>query len=111
MTHILPKPLTKGDTIGIIAPSGPITDSEAILRGKNYLEKLGYNVILSEHVFDKDRYLSSSDKNRLEDLHWAFENPQINTIICARGGYGALRLINDINYELIKKSKKFLWLF
>lgn len=106
MDYVLPKPLTKGDTIGVIAPSGPICDREPILRAKTFFENLGYNVVFSENIFSKDRYLSAPDKKRLDDLHWAFSNPDINTIICARGGYGALRLINDIDYELIKNNPK-----
>ena len=106
MSYILPKPLTKGDTIAIIAPSGPILDKEAIIRGKEFLESEGYNVVLSEHIFEQDRYLSASDTERLEDLHKAFADKNIDTIICARGGYGALRLINKIDYDLIKNNPK-----
>ena len=106
MSYILPKPLKIEDTIGVIAPSGPICERNAIYRAKDFLEQRGYNVIFSKHLFEQDRYLSSSDKNRLEDIHWAFSSPEIDTIICARGGYGALRLINDIDYELIKTNPK-----
>lgn len=106
MSHILPKPLTKGDTIGVIAPSGPICDSDAIMRAKTFFENLGYNIIFGKHLFEKERYLSSTDEKRLEDLHWAFSTPQIDTIICARGGYGALRLIDKIDYDLISKNPK-----
>ena len=99
MSYILPKPLTKGDTIGVIAPSGPILDKEAILRAKSFFEGLGYNVVFSKHTFSQDRYLSATDEERLEDLHWAFSIKEIDTIICARVGYGAVRLINQIDYE------------
>ena len=70
------------------------------------MEGLGYKVVFSEHTFSQDRYLSATDEERLEDLHWAFSNKEIDTIICARGGYGALRLINKIDYELIKQNPK-----
>lgn len=106
MSYILPKSLTKGDTIGVIAPSGPILDKEPMYRAKSFLEGLGYKVVFSEHTFSQDRYLSATDEERLEDLHWAFSNKEIDTIICARGGYGALRLINKIDYELIKQNPK-----
>lgn len=106
MSYILPKPLTKGDTIGVIAPSGPVMDREPIERAKKFFEDNGYRVVFSEHLFEQDRYLSAPDKVRLEDLHQAFLNPEIDTIICARGGYGAIRLINDIDYELIKQNPK-----
>jgi len=106
MNYVLPKPLTKGDTIGVIAPSGPIENKTPILNAKYFFESLGYNVVLAKHIFDKDRYLSSTEDNRLNDLHWAFSNSNIDTIICARGGYGALRLVDKIDYELIKNNPK-----
>ena len=106
MNHILPKPLKKGDTISVIAPSGPVGDKAPLMRAKSFFEENGYNVVFAEHVFEQDRYLASSDKKRIEDIHWAFSSPDIDTIICARGGYGALRLINDIDYEIIKNNPK-----
>lgn len=106
MSYILPKPLKVGDTIGVIAPSGPICEKDAIYRAKDFFEKKGYKVVFSKHLFEQDRYLSAPDKARLEDIHWAFSDPKIDTIICARGGYGALRLIHDIDYELIKSNPK-----
>ena len=106
MSYILPKPLKVGDTIGVIAPSGPICEQEAIYRAKSFFETMGYQVVFSKHLFEQDRYLSAPDKARIEDIHWAFSNDEIDTIICARGGYGALRLINDIDYNLIKSNPK-----
>lgn len=106
MSYILPKPLRLGDTIGVIAPSGPICEQDAIYRAKSFFETLGYQVVFSKHLFEQDRYLSAPDKARIEDIHWAFSNDEIDTIICARGGYGALRLINDIDYNLIKTNPK-----
>jgi len=106
MAYILPKHLAKGDTIGIIAPSGVITNKDAIYRGAKYLETLGYNILFGKNLFKQDKYLAGTDVERLDDLHWAFENSEIDTIICARGGYGCLRLINDIDYQLIQNNPK-----
>ncbi len=106
MNYILPKPLKKGDTIAVIAPAGPISYNAPILRAKKYFENLGYEITFGQHLFDQDRYLAASDEDRLEDLHWAFGNKDIDAIICARGGYGTLRIINDIDYNLIKYNPK-----
>ena len=106
MNYTEPKPLQKGDTIAFIAPAGSILDANAIDRAKNYFENNGYNVVYSKHLFNQNKYMSDTDSNRLEDLHWAFSNKDINAIICARGGYGCLRLINDIDYNLIKNNPK-----
>ncbi len=105
MNLIKPKKLKNGDTIAIIAPSGPV-DFDKVINGKNYFESLGYKVKLGSNIQKSDRYLAGTDKERLEDLHWAFSDPEIDCIICARGGYGAIRLIDKIDYNLIKKNPK-----
>ena len=106
MNYIQPKPLQKGDTISVIAPAGSVIDADAIIRAKKYFENAGYKVILSEHLFNQNKYLSDTDENRLADLHDAFINKDVNAIICARGGYGSLRLIDKIDYNLIKNNPK-----
>lgn len=105
MNLIKPKKLKLGDTIAIIAPSGEISEDK-LKNGKNYFETLGFKVVLGKNVLSKDRYLAGSDEQRASDIEWAFLNPDINAIICARGGYGALRLLDKINYDLIKSNPK-----
>jgi len=97
--------MNKGDTIGIIALSGDC-DREKIDNAKANIEALGYRVELSQNIFDKDRYLAGSDEVKINELHRFFEDDEIKLILCARGGYGAIRLINDINYDLIKNNPK-----
>lgn len=106
MNYSIPKPLKKGDTIAFIAPAGGVKDPDAIERAKNYFEENGYKVVYSEHLFNQNKYFSDTDENRLSDLHWAFQTPDIDAIICARGGYGCLRLIDKIDYDLVKKNPK-----
>lgn len=106
MNYIEPKPLTKGDTIEFIAPAGAIRDKDAIERAKKYFENKGFNVKYSKHLFNQYNYLSDTDENRLEDLHNAFLDKDVNAIICGRGGYGCLRLIDKIDYNLIKCNPK-----
>lgn len=106
MTYIEPKPLTKGDTIAFIAPAGPIKDRDNIERAREHFERNGYKIVYSKHLFNKTGYLSDTDEHRLEDLHWAFEDNKIDGIICGRGGYGCLRLINNIDFAMITKHPK-----
>jgi len=105
MDNLLPK-LKQNATIGIIAPAGSIKDKVNIERAKDYFQGLGYKVVYGQHLFGKNKYMSGSDEERLSDLYWAFENKEIDAIICARGGYGCLRLINKIDYEKIRNNKK-----
>ncbi len=105
MNIIKPKKLKQGATIGIIAPSGTV-DIEKVEKAKLYFENKGYKVKLGSNITKQERYLAGCDEDRLSDLHNAFQDPEIDAIVCARGGYGASRLINKIDYELIKQNPK-----
>lgn len=105
MNLIKPKKLKEGDTIAIIAPSGNI-DIEKINNAKKYFENRGYKIKSGSHLECECRYLGGKDEDRLSDIHEAFADNNINAIICARGGYGAVRLIKKINYNLIKNNPK-----
>ena len=106
MNLIKPEFLKKGDTIGILSTSGIVEDTESVTRAKNYLEKQGYKVVLSDNIFHKNRYLSGSDEDKIKELHRFFSDKSIKAIICVRGGYGAIRLVKDIDYHLIKNNPK-----
>lgn len=105
MNLIKPKKLNLGDKIRIIAPSGPV-DMDKINQAKIYFENKGYKVELGSHITDEYNYLAGSDENRLADLHEAFSDKDTKAIICARGGYGALKLVDKIDYKLLEENPK-----
>ncbi len=105
MNLLKPKNLKRGDTIAIIAPCGNV-DLQKIYNAKKYFENKGYKVKLGKNIDKCDKYLAGNDSERLEDLENAFIDNEVNAIICARGGYGAIRLINKINYDIIRKNPK-----
>ncbi|MCM1073540.1 MAG: LD-carboxypeptidase, partial [Bacteroides sp.] len=92
-------------TIGIIALSGAC-DKEKIENSKACLEKMGFKVKLSKNIFDRVRYLAGSDEDKLAELYRFFKDPEIDLILNARGGYGTIRLINKIDYDIIKNNQK-----
>lgn len=106
MNLIKPKKLNKGDTIAIIALSGAVESKENILRAKKYFGGKCYNVVLSDNIFDENRYLAGSDEKKVEELHKFFKNPEIKMILCARGGYGTIRLLDKIDWDIIKNNPK-----
>lgn len=106
MNLIKPKRLNKGDTIGIIALSSAVTDKKSLVKAKKYLETKGYKVVLSENIFDKNRYLAGSDEKKVQELHRFFQDKSINAILCARGGFGAIRLLDKIDWNIIKNNPK-----
>lgn len=107
MNLIKPKKLKKGDTISIIAPAGAV-DINLIRKAEEYFKNCGYNVKLGANINKHYRDFSGSDNERLEDLHNAFADSETNAIICARGGFGTLKLLNRIDYDLIKNNPKIL---
>ena len=92
-------------TIGIIALSGGV-NKELLESTINELKTLGYKIKLSKNIYDQNRYLAGSDGGKLEELYRFFQDPKIDIILAARGGYGAIRLINKIDYNIIRKNPK-----
>lgn len=105
MNLLKPRKLKQGGTIGIIAPSGA-ADYEKILRAAGYFKQKGFNVKIGSACGNCDRYLAGTDEERLNDLHNAFSDNEIDAIVCVRGGYGALRLIDKIDYSIIANNPK-----
>jgi len=105
--NIKPARLRKGHGIGIIAPAGPVTRSE-LQPAIDILTERGYHVTPAPHLFHRDGYLAGDDDARLEDLHAMFSDGSIKAIFCARGGYGSLRLLDRIDYDLIRSNPKII---
>lgn len=106
MKTIKPKQLKKGDLIGVISPASSPDNLEKIEEGVKYLERLGYRVIVGKNVGKIRGYLAGTDEERLADLHSMFANKDVKAIFCIRGGFGTIRLLDKINYSLIKKNPK-----
>ncbi|MCE5284451.1 MAG: LD-carboxypeptidase [Pelosinus sp.] len=105
MNIIKPKRLCPGHTLGIIAPASP-GDKGAAEAGMAFLETQGFTIKLGKSVFDAWGDLAGPDLLRAEDINTMFADPQIDGIICLRGGYGTMRLLNLLDYALIKKNPK-----
>lgn len=105
MNLIKPHILSSGDTIAIITPSGPVEYDQIIL-AKTYFENKGYKIKLGKNLFNTNKYLAGTDEERVEDLHNAFLDDEVNAIVCARGGYGAIRLIKMLDFEVIRRHPK-----
>jgi muramoyltetrapeptide carboxypeptidase len=106
MNVIKPPRLKKQDLISIISPASAPLDASKVHRGVRYFESLGYRVTISKNVFNVNGYLAGTDEERAEDLNQAFADKNVKAIICSRGGYGTPRILDRIDYELIKKNPK-----
>lgn len=93
MPIIRPRALRAGDTVGIVAPAGPVEREDAPAAGIATLERLGFRVRFDRRIFQAARYLAGPDEARAEELMRFFEDPEIRAIVALRGGYGCARLL------------------
>lgn len=107
MERLKGRALSVGDTIGIVAPSSPVREWEVLIKGKARLEERGYKVKLGASCYETyGGYLAGRATRRAADIHDMFESPEIDAIICLRGGYGAMQLLPLLNYNIIREHPK-----
>lgn len=104
---IQPSHLKQGDTIGIVCPSGNIP-LEKVQICIQTLEKWGYSVKLGTTVGAKKDSFSGSDQQRAEDLQTMLDDASVKAILCARGGYGASRIIGSMNFKNFNEHPKWI---
>ena len=106
---IQPELLKSGDTISILAPSGVLNNFDnKITKAINIFKSWGLNVVLGNHIYDKNGHFAGTDKNREKDFQKALDNKNIKAIWCARGGYGAVRIIDKLNFDNYLKNPKWI---
>lgn len=98
--------LKKGDKIALIAPSGAIQDENLISKGVELFKKAGYELVVYPTCNKKHLTFAGDETERLKDIKNAFKNKEIKAILCARGGFGAIKLLDKINYKTIKNNPK-----
>jgi len=97
--------LKPGNILGVCAPSSHF-DVKKLTLGIQVIEKLGFKVNIPEDIFKKKRYLAGEDIMRATVINRLFLDPGIDGIICARGGFGALRILDHLNWDTIKQNPK-----
>ena len=99
------KKLKKGDTIGIVAPAS-FSNYENICSAKENIEKMGFKVVLGECTQRQWYSFAGTDEERAQEINSFFADDSIDAIICMRGGYGCNRIVERIDFELIKSHPK-----
>ncbi len=100
------KALQAGDKVGIISPAGHLNSPEDIRLPLDYLASLGLECVLGAHVFDRNFYMAGTDSDRAKDLHQFFKDPDIKAVFTTAGGCGSQRLLDILDYDLIKNNPK-----
>jgi muramoyltetrapeptide carboxypeptidase len=107
---IAPAALPAGALIGVIAPAGP-ADAERVAQVPALLARHGFQARLYPSCHARHPalpYLAGSDELRLRDLHQAFSDPAVDAVLCLRGGYGCMRLLDRIDTALLRRHPKLL---
>ena len=102
-----PQYLSKGSRIAIVSPAGYI-NPDFVTSAEAHLKSIGYNVEISEHCLGRHNQMAGTDDERLADLQKALDNPEIDAILCSRGGYGVNHIIDKI--DMTKFTQKPKWI-
>ena len=105
--NLTPPPLQKGDLIEIVAPAKAI-DAEHVYFTQKYLENCGFRVKISPNCLGQHHYFSGDVPQRLSDIQNAIDDPEVKAILCARGGYGCLQIVDKIQWANFVRFPKWL---
>ena len=103
-----PTPLTPGARVALVAPAGPLRNAEELDRASANARSLGWEPVIAEHALARRGYFAGDDAARLGDLMRGIRDPEIAGIWCLRGGYGAMRLLADIDFAALARTPKAL---
>ncbi|CAL9596540.1 putative murein peptide carboxypeptidase [Streptomyces sp. enrichment culture] len=101
-----PPRLAPGARVAVVAPSGPVPE-ERLAAGLDVLRGWGLDPVAAPHVLDRHRefgYLAAGDADRAADLQNAWCDPAVDAVICARGGYGAQRMVDALDWEAMRAA-------
>jgi len=108
MKKIYPKSLKKGDKIAIISPAGAVEPTQ-LEKGLQMIKNKGFEPVLGENLYTKfsNGYnYAGTEKQRLQDINWALNDPEISAIWASRGGYGCQHLVENLKLKEFTKNPK-----
>lgn len=100
-----PHGLNQGDSIGIVAAAGKV-DPLSVEKGCRIIIENGFVPVVSEMLYNQNGYFAGTDRERSESLMSMFLDPRIKAVLCARGGYGCMRILDLLDYDLIAANPK-----
>ena len=106
--RLLPMPIRKGDTVGLVSPSSASDDSFSLQLAREAMEALGFKVKAGAHFAARRGHLAGTDAERAGDLTAMFADREVKAIVCTRGGSGAARLLPLLDYGAIRRNPKAL---
>jgi muramoyltetrapeptide carboxypeptidase len=102
----LPHPLAPGALVAVVAPSSPF-DRDELFRGLAWLRQR-YRLRISTGIFTRSGYMAGQDARRASELAGAMRDPDVAAILCARGGYGAMRILDELPWDAFAAAPKWI---
>lgn len=102
---VRPAALRPGDIVRLVSPSGP-PQEEKTAAGIALLESWGLTVEVSEHAYDRMGYLAGTDEVRAAEFNAALRDPKVRAVVCTRGGYGATRMVDHVDFDAVARDPK-----
>lgn len=104
-----PKPLHRGDTIGLVGISGALREADVKYpKMMEAIDALGYRVIEADSCRERYGYLSGTDESRARGLNQMFADDRVDAVVCMRGGYGVARMLDRVDFDVIRANPKIL---
>ncbi|MCH2034368.1 MAG: LD-carboxypeptidase [Tenacibaculum sp.] len=104
-----PAYLQKGDMIAIVAPAGILKNRKHVIdKAKELAESWGLKVVIGKHVFTQANHFAGTDEQRCQDFQEALDNPEVKAIWSARGGYGSVRILDQLDFSKFKENPKWI---
>jgi muramoyltetrapeptide carboxypeptidase len=107
-TLVRPPRLVPGSRVALVAPAGPILERDDLTRAQDLCRALDYEPVLGKNAYNRHGYLAGTDDERVADLNAAVQDPAIDAIWCIRGGYGTIRLIDQVDFAALARHPKAL---
>ncbi|MBE0638828.1 MAG: LD-carboxypeptidase [Bacteroidales bacterium] len=104
---ITPSNLTKGDLIGLVSPASAI-EAPVLNNAAALIKRMGYRVITGKHVLDKYHQFAGTDENRAADFQQMLDQTEVRMILCTRGGYGTMRIIDKLDFTRFMEHPKWI---
>ncbi|HEX8984600.1 MAG TPA: LD-carboxypeptidase [Bryobacteraceae bacterium] len=103
---VRPRALREGDTVGLITPATYVSDPDRLALAVRTVRYFGLRPKMGRNVAKRAGYLGGTDQERVDDLHDMFRDPEVQGVFAIRGGYGSERLLDRIDYALLRANPK-----
>jgi muramoyltetrapeptide carboxypeptidase len=104
---LIPPPLAAGARVALVAPAGPLSAAD-LARAEANARSFGWEPVVGAHVLARADYFAGADAERLADLNAALADPRIDGVWCLRGGYGAMRILDGVDYAALARRPRAL---